>query len=72
MTALAPYVMLLVFFVRGVTLPGAWKGIKFYLLPDFKKLLEFNVSRLTEITGPSGLIINTDYVGLNMNILITF
>lgn len=38
MTATFPYVMLLVLLIRGVTLPGAYDGIKFYLYPDISRL----------------------------------
>ncbi|XP_077428886.1 sodium- and chloride-dependent GABA transporter 2-like [Vanacampus margaritifer] len=37
-TATFPYVMLLVLLVRGLTLPGAKEGIKFYLYPDASRL----------------------------------
>ncbi|XP_034829151.1 sodium- and chloride-dependent glycine transporter 2-like [Maniola hyperantus] len=37
-TVLFPYVVLLVLFIRGVTLPGAWKGILYYVLPDWYQL----------------------------------
>ena len=37
-TATFPYVVLIVLLIRGVTLPGASKGIEFYLKPDWKKL----------------------------------
>uniref|UniRef100_A0A3P8S5M1 Transporter n=1 Tax=Amphiprion percula TaxID=161767 RepID=A0A3P8S5M1_AMPPE len=37
-TATFPYVMLLVLLIRGVTLPGAYDGIKFYLYPDISRL----------------------------------
>lgn len=37
-TATFPYVMLLVLLIRGVTLPGASEGIKFYLYPDLSRL----------------------------------
>ncbi|XP_049661300.1 sodium-dependent serotonin transporter-like [Accipiter gentilis] len=38
-TATLPYVVLLVLLVRGATLPGAWRGVIFYLRPDWGKLL---------------------------------
>lgn len=38
-TATFPYLILLMLLVRGVTLPGAWKGIQFYLTPQFHHLL---------------------------------
>ncbi|XP_046564505.1 sodium- and chloride-dependent betaine transporter-like [Haliotis rubra] len=37
-TALMPYVLLLVLLVRSCTMPGAVDGILFYLTPDFSRL----------------------------------
>ncbi|KAM3962696.1 sodium-dependent proline transporter [Aphomia sociella] len=37
-TVFFPYVVLFALLIRGVTLPGAWKGILFYILPDWKQL----------------------------------
>lgn len=37
-TATFPYVMLLILLIRGVTLPGASRGIEFYLYPDLGRL----------------------------------
>lgn len=37
-TATFPYAMLLILLVRGVTLPGASRGIHFYLYPDLDRL----------------------------------
>ena len=42
-TSLFPYVVLLVLGIRGWTLPGAAEGIKYYVIPNWSKLLNVNV-----------------------------
>ncbi|XP_063727139.1 sodium- and chloride-dependent glycine transporter 1-like [Symsagittifera roscoffensis] len=42
-TVLAPYIILMILLIRGLTLPGMSDGIAFYLRPDFKKLKEISV-----------------------------
>ncbi|CAD5120558.1 DgyrCDS9124 [Dimorphilus gyrociliatus] len=42
-TSTFPYIMMTVMLVRGATLPGASKGIEFYLKPDIAKLKESSV-----------------------------
>ncbi|XP_060591213.1 sodium- and chloride-dependent glycine transporter 1-like [Ruditapes philippinarum] len=37
-TATLPYVLLLILLIRGVTLDGAWIGLRHYVIPDFSKL----------------------------------
>ncbi|CAL1546239.1 unnamed protein product [Lymnaea stagnalis] len=42
-TALFPYVVLVILLGRGLTLEGARQGIEFYLIPKWGRLQEFNV-----------------------------
>ncbi|XP_068143613.1 sodium- and chloride-dependent glycine transporter 1 [Drosophila tropicalis] len=42
-TAPFPYVLLFVLFIRGITLPGAWGGIKFFIYPEWDRLLDLKV-----------------------------
>lgn len=42
-TALFPYVVLLILGIRGWMLPGAAKGIRYYIIPDWSKLGEITV-----------------------------
>lgn len=44
-TATFPYLMLIVLLIRGLTLPGAGIGIKFYLYPDLGRLADPQVPR---------------------------
>uniref|UniRef100_A0A673BEN7 Transporter n=1 Tax=Sphaeramia orbicularis TaxID=375764 RepID=A0A673BEN7_9TELE len=37
-TAIFPYLLLFILFVRGVTLPGAGEGIKYYFMPDISRI----------------------------------
>lgn len=43
-TALAPYVVLIILLIRGVSLPGADEGIRYYLTPEWSKLKNSKVS----------------------------
>ncbi|ESO99283.1 hypothetical protein LOTGIDRAFT_113263 [Lottia gigantea] len=42
-TALFPYFLLFCLLIRGVTLPGALEGIRFYIVPDMSRLLDSKV-----------------------------
>lgn len=43
-TAVAPYIVLFILLGRGITLPGAELGIRYYLEPKWDKLLTLKVS----------------------------
>lgn len=42
-TAPAPFIILTILLVRGLTLPGCLKGLRFYLEPDFTRLNDTQV-----------------------------
>jgi len=42
-TVIVPWIILLVFLFRSVTLPGAFTGLAFYLTPDFSALTDLEV-----------------------------
>ncbi|XP_071102034.1 sodium- and chloride-dependent glycine transporter 1-like [Haliotis cracherodii] len=42
-TALLPYILLTVIFIRTLMLPGSGSGVLYYLVPDFSKLLHVQV-----------------------------
>ncbi|CAG0879290.1 unnamed protein product [Cyprideis torosa] len=42
-TATAPYIVLVILLIRGITLPGAWDGIYYYLTPKWEALGEMKV-----------------------------
>lgn len=50
-TALFPYVVLFILLIRGITLPGASEGIKYYLYPNFEviKSAEVWVDAATQV-----------------------
>ena len=41
--AVLPYMVLVALLIRGSLLPGAVEGVKFYLIPQWHKLLDWQV-----------------------------
>ncbi len=42
-TVIIPWIILIFLVIRGITLPGALEGLKFYLTPKFSALLDYKV-----------------------------
>lgn len=42
-TATFPYFVLVILLIRAVTLPGAYEGITFYMVPDWSRLSDITV-----------------------------
>lgn len=43
--ALFPYSVLIILLVRGLTLPGSWEGVWYFIKPDWSKILEPSVRK---------------------------
>lgn len=59
MTATLPYVVLVILLVRGATLPGAWRGVVFYLKPNWEKLMSTTVKSKNKLK--SNLILKENF-----------
>ena len=72
-TATSPYVLMTVLLIRGVTLPGAGNGIKFYLLPEWKKIGDPQVSIVKTFLSvflPACLLAFSLWAGIDLTALL--
>lgn len=71
---------MLVLCVRSLTLPNAMEGLKFYLIPDFNRILEAGISNVifaamshgvfTLSIGMGSLAIFGSYIGKERSLLV--
>lgn len=71
-TALAPYVVLIFLLIRGVTLPGAAEGIRYYLTPQWHKLKNSKVCLLYMYICVSLIDLNHSKVSAHRSIIRSF
>lgn len=59
-TATFPYLMLVILLVRGITLPGAYEGVVYYLKPDLSRLKDPQVGpalgAVSQLFVPAGRV----------------
>ncbi|KAJ3588801.1 hypothetical protein NHX12_009655 [Muraenolepis orangiensis] len=67
-TALFPYVILLALLINNVQLPGAVEGIKFFIIPEWEKLLSLEIFNSIGI-GFGSLMSMSSYNSFNNNVL---
>ncbi|XP_043237454.1 sodium- and chloride-dependent glycine transporter 2-like [Amphibalanus amphitrite] len=74
-TVIFPYVVLVVLFARGITLPGAMDGVRYYMSPDFSRLGDVRTWELAASqtlfslsAGSGGLITLASYNRFNNNV----
>ncbi|CAG9786166.1 unnamed protein product [Diatraea saccharalis] len=73
--ALFPYIIMFILFIRAVTLPGAGKGILFFITPDWNKIFEISVwyAAVTQVSFSlsvcsGSLIMFASYNGFSQNV----
>ncbi|XP_055353266.1 sodium- and chloride-dependent GABA transporter 1-like isoform X2 [Paramacrobiotus metropolitanus] len=74
-TAICPFFMLIVLFIRGMTLPGSASGVWLFLQPDFARLKDFRVWMDAAMQifyamapGWGGLLSFASYNGFHVNV----
>ncbi|CAH0397886.1 unnamed protein product [Chilo suppressalis] len=73
--AIFPYIIMFILLIRSVTLPGAGKGILFFLTPEWNKILEIKVwyAAVTQVffslsVCSGALIMFSSYNGFTQNV----